>query len=159
MDTRHNPGFTLLEILLVVGAIAILAGIVIVAINPGKQLADTRNSQRWTDVRTIASAINQYRISVGSLPSTLSGGGESGCEDEAYEICITDASSCTGLLSLAVLTNNDVYLPSIPIDPSGQSGDSVYGTGYHAVTDATGTRVIVCAPNAENLAVDIIAIQ
>jgi prepilin-type N-terminal cleavage/methylation domain-containing protein len=67
-----QKGFTLLEILLVVAAIAILAGIVIVALNPGKQLGDTRNSQRSVDVNTIINAVYQYSIdNNGNFPSGI----------------------------------------------------------------------------------------
>ena len=62
MKNLNKKGFTLLEILLVVAAIGILAGIVIVAINPGKQLADTRNAQRQVNVNTILNAVYQYSI-------------------------------------------------------------------------------------------------
>src|SRR5579872_1550945 len=66
-------GFTLLEILLVVAAISILAGIVIIAINPTKQLGDTRNAQRRNDVTTILNAIYQYSLdNNGSIPPTIS---------------------------------------------------------------------------------------
>lgn len=145
--TRHSrdSGFTLLEILLVVAAIAILAGIVIVAINPGRQLADTRNAQRKVDTRTIASAISQYRLRVGTVPDTLDAGDYCG-QSGSQEICATDASSCSGLTDLSVLTDDSAYLVAIPMDPSG-SGDE-NGTGYYAMLDAN-NRVVVCAGQAE----------
>lgn len=66
---RNTSGFTLLEILLVVAALAILAGIVATGINPNKQLADARNAERRSDIRTISDAIYQYSIdNKGQLP-------------------------------------------------------------------------------------------
>ncbi len=69
---KIKTGFTLLEILLVVAAIAILAGIVVVAINPAKQLAQTRNAARRSDVSAILNAIYQYAIdNTGLVPNTI----------------------------------------------------------------------------------------
>ena len=57
IKTNAQRGFTLLEVLLVAAIIAILAGIVIIAINPSKNLQDSRNTQRRSDVTTILNGI------------------------------------------------------------------------------------------------------
>jgi len=146
MTRRSISGFTLLEILLVVAAIAILAGIVIVAINPGRQLGETRNAQRKVDVRTILSAIQQYQLKTGGLPATIQSGSSCG-ESESQEICATDASSCSGLTDLSVLTDDQAYLTAIPTDPSGSIA-AANGSGYMVYVTST-NRVTACAFQAE----------
>lgn len=142
---KNTKAFTLIEILLVVAAIAILAGIVILAINPTKQLGDTRNAERRSDVTTILNAVYQYSIDHnGSLPTIPS---SSTCDDTAdYEICKAGATgTCADGVDLSVITTDQKYVTSIPVDPSVSSTD---GTGYYIVRSGN-NRVTVCAPSAE----------
>lgn len=70
----RRVGFTLVELLLVTGIIGILASIVIVAVNPGRQLAQARNTQRRGHINVLLNAINQYQIDhTGTLPTGLNG--------------------------------------------------------------------------------------
>jgi prepilin-type N-terminal cleavage/methylation domain-containing protein len=134
---RIRRGFTLIEILLVVAAIALLAGIVIIAINPSKQLGDARNAQRHADVTTILNAVYQYALdNDGDVPTSITG--------TAKEICKT-GGSCSGLVDLSVLTANEKYLTALPHDPNGDSTD---GTGYE-ISKSVNDRITVSAPHAE----------
>ncbi len=137
---RSRSGFTLIELLLVIGIIAILAAIVIVAINPTKQLGDARNAQRRSDVNTILNAVYQYSIdNNGNLPTAIT--------TTATEVCRSGVNvDCTNLINLNVLTGS--YLVALPADPQTATATS---TKYTIVK--TGNRVTVAAPGAEQSAV------
>jgi len=133
---QAQKGFTLLEVLLVVAIIAILAGIVIIAINPSKNLADTRNAQRQQDVTTVLDAVYQYALdNNGTLPASIT--------TTATEMCKTGAGSCTGLIDLTSVTTSGKYIASLPIDPQCPTNCNANGNGYKISKDATTGRVTV----------------
>ena len=149
---KNHKGFTLLEILLVVAAIAILAGIVIVALNPTKQLGDTRNAERRSDVNAVLNAVYQYAIdNNGTFPSGIDavtasaqvlGTAGSGCD-----------STCTATTTLAAcldLSGDLVsdYIVGIPQDPSTGSASN---TDYYINRLGNG-RIAVGSCDAEQSA-------
>jgi len=118
---RKAEGFTLLEVLLVVAAIAILAGVVILAINPAKQLAEARNAERDADARTILDAIYQYSIDnngafPGGISTTLAmiGTDAAGCDIECGVIADQEGSYADN--GLEEFDAGDYYQPPL-MDP------------------------------------------
>jgi len=154
---KKQQGFTLIEVLLVVAIIAILAGVVILAVNPAKQLADTRNAQRDENVTTILDAVYQYEIGHnGSLPSTTA----NPITTTLQPICNASSTgtppTCpSGDVDLSALTTNGTYLTGIPTDPSAAPGCAQGSTatlsGYQIEeTNTTSPRITVTAPCAED---------
>ena len=132
----------MLEVLLVVAILAILAGIVILALNPGKQLADSRNSQRRVDVNTILNGVYQYAIdNNGTLPAAIT--------TTAQQICRTGAvaADCTAVpgIFLNELTTSEKYLTAIPLDPQA----SPAATTDYTIVKTANNRITVAAPLAE----------
>ena len=140
-----RQGFTLIELLLVIAVIAILAAIVIVAINPTKQLGDARNAQRRSDVNTILNAVYQYAIdNNGNLPTGIPTGTAKMICQSSFDpaTCIAVAPAFNGV-NLRMLSGT--YLVSIPHDPQ----LTITATGSRYDISQNGGRVTVSAPYAE----------
>lgn len=143
-------GFTLIEILVVIGIIAVLAAIVIIAINPAKQFAQARNTQRESNVNAILNAIGQ-RIAdnKGTFAGKFTiGGTEYTCGKlPTASTTITSTAAAnetneTGDLGCLVPT----YISSLPVEPKGATAPS---TGYTVEVNSAG-RITICAPEAAN---------
>ena len=150
-----QAGFTLIEILVVIGIIALLAAIVIIAINPARQFAQARNTQRESNINSILNAIGQ-RIAdnKGIFPAAA------GCVVPAvgttYTIAIgsgTFLAPATALIDLSCLT--PTYIPAqLSVDPSTGiwTSATIYNTQYNVSVDTLG-RYTICAPNAAEAAI------
>ena len=127
MKSRLPKGFTLLEILLVIAAIGILAAIVIIAINPTRQLAQARDAERISEINSLQKALEQYLIDTGGYPA--------GITNTYSEVCATGSNEegqgiiNGGCLDLRPLV--PIYLSSIPEDPSAGTPESGYFAGIN----------------------------
>ncbi len=130
----HCDGFTMMEILIVIGILIVLGGIAFVGINPAEQLAKARNNQRNVHIEAIYGAIEHYAFqNSGALPG--SGGN---CFDGKIAEATFGAHECEAFLT-------PYFLNEIPVDPvQGAPGDS----GYLIKKDNRG-RVGVMAVYAE----------
>src|ERR1035437_4955764 len=133
-------GFTLIELLVGIGIIAILATVVIVAVNPAHQFALARDTQRSANVASILDAVDQNIAEhKGVFP----------CNGIAFVIDAPNLnateimSSSTNGGNLAPCLVPD-YISSLPYDPTRGSytSTSSYDAGYQVSRDAIGRITI-----------------
>ncbi len=133
-------GFTLIEILIVIGIIAILATIVIVAINPARQFAQARDTQRISNINAILNAVGEYIAdNKGVLPNVIT--------TITKNISTSGADLCASIVP--------IYMPVLTSDPTSSYGQitnctaSSYDTLYTVVKDGN-DRVTVCTTITES---------
>ncbi|GIW66369.1 MAG: hypothetical protein KatS3mg095_0267 [Candidatus Parcubacteria bacterium] len=142
----RKKAFTLIEVLLVIGIIVLLAGAIVVAINPARQFQKTRNTQRTTDVSQIRSAIVQVQIdNQGRWICPSSANYQTSLPTNTTFIIAT-GTEAAGQINLSCLVPN--YLPRLPRDPLQDSNAT--DTRYTVrINENEGGRLEVCAPDTE----------
>src|SRR3990170_2006862 len=131
-----NFGFTLIELLVVMAIIGILSTVIIVGVNPGRQLAKARDTERNTDLVAILSSILQYsQEHSGDLPDTDGDPDTNNFPTSAT--CIGTGVGCFNLAGAGETGEEivPVYMVAMPADP--KTGDAA-NTGYTIYVDVNG---------------------
>ncbi|MEK7643553.1 MAG: type II secretion system protein [Patescibacteria group bacterium] len=167
-----QKGFTLIELLIVIAIVAILAGVVFVALDPLNRFRDARDSARWTDVTAVLSAIRVAQVDKGGTYVYGIRHDAAKATGSAYLIVTgtttTDSAACTdddavttagackvSLAGCAEMTQlaSRGYLGRVPTSSNGTFSWSTQsrGTGYYVRLNANNS-VTVGSCEAENAA-------
>ena len=148
MNTKK--GFTLLELLIVIGILAILSTTVVLVINPAELLAKARDSQRISDLNTVKTAIAYYiteagNPSIGVSATTYSHVANVLCTASLKGTSTSQAINGTGWIpvNFGALAGGSP-ISNLPVDPN-------------ASTASTGNYYYVYLPDATNLTFKLIA--
>ncbi len=148
-----NKAFTLIELLIVIAIIAILAAVIFVALDPLTRFRDSRDAARWTDVESIAHAIeldqvdnggiylqaiqdmsvdSNYMIVDGNDNAAMS----SGCDDN-NTYCDVNVNTDVNCVNLDDLVEEG-YLGDVPVSPNYSGGDVTWDDGDTTGDEGTG---------------------
>ena len=121
-----KKGFTLIELVIVIGVLAILATVVVLVLNPAQLLAQARDSQRMSDLSSVKSAIALY-LTTATSPAV--GAASKGTVSTACWFGDTCATACSGVSTSTAVdgtgwinvdltgTTGGSPLSALPLDP------------------------------------------
>ncbi|TAK05642.1 hypothetical protein EPO33_00640 [Patescibacteria group bacterium] len=159
---RHNKacapsrveGFVLIELLVVVGIVAVLFSVIFVAVDPAGRFAQTRNANRREDVRDVVEAVLAFTIDTGNDPPGLDSPGTSsqviGTAPSGCDITCTATTTLPSCLDLGGALVGG-YIAEVPKDP--KTGTDA-NTDYFINRTADG-RVLVGSCDPESGVTDL----
>ena len=118
-----TKGFTLIELLVVIAVIGVLAGAIIVAINPTEQLARSRDTAKKSTISQLADAVNAYyAANSGVMPVNT-----------------------TGWISTLVTSGDFKVLPAIASSVCTTSGNASAQQGFCYITQGSSSNFAIFA--------------
>lgn len=145
---KSTASFTLVELLIVIGVLAVLTAAVVVIMNPAERLRESRDSRRMQELSSLEKTINvlitqNTNLSIGtssvvyvSIPddasSTCGSLGLPALSPGYTYNCVTTANlrkkNSTGWIPIDFSSSGIAMLPTLPIDPVNTTSTGLYYT-------------------------------
>lgn len=134
----NKKGFTLVELLVVIAIVGVLAGVVMVAINPATRMAEARDAGKKNDVGQVATAMEAYytRQTPVLYPANVAALQTSGDLKRDLSSSVTIVGGGTGTAAAYAL-----------LEATASHGCTT-GSAYWCYETTTGTSGIVCKATA-----------
>ena len=133
--SRNFPGFTLLELLIVISIIAILSVALILVLNPSESLKKARDSQRMADLNTLKTALAVYLL---STTTPLLGGNTSNAACQAVAGTYATPNKMFYSLPRAGVTSSTTNATTIDATAAASLTPYQASTSVVSATDGTG---------------------
>ena len=138
--TGSQVGFTLIELLVVIAIIGILAGVVLIAINPAALMQKARDSQRLQDMDTLNKAMG---LALADGEITLSATGTCAtCTSLSGTQAVDGANGYVKFTIPTGKTGLSKFLATLPVDPTNTAtnvytfGSTTTGYEFNAVMES-----------------------
>jgi prepilin-type N-terminal cleavage/methylation domain-containing protein len=123
---KSSYGFTLIELMVVIAVVAVLAGSLVMAINPQSIVQKSRDAKRMQDIDTLAKALS-LALAEGEIQLSVNSSSCTSCKSNNGTL-VTSGSGYVKFVIPVDKTGLTKYLSTLPVDPL-NTGNYVYTFG------------------------------